>query len=150
MIKINTSELTGFLKSFPKKLGQKFPSKEMMQEVGEYVVSYSKERTNKGLDVNLRPFAPYSSRTKGRRGKVDLSESGGMLNDMRVKSASKDKVTVGFGSTKYERIAAAHQSGRGVPKREFFGIGASDKKARAKIDEIVQRHLTKAIKEAVG
>lgn len=58
------------------------------------------DRVNRGLDINDKPFAPYSPgyrQTLGEMGEaadVDLRMTGGLLNSVRLVKAEKGKGTI--------------------------------------------------------
>ena len=93
-------------------------------------------RTQKGKDVNLKSFKPYSKsyktakQKKGRTGKVDLTFTGNMLNSITHKNI-KDGVRFTF-SAKAERDKASWNN----KIRYFFGIDKHQIKA-------IQKQLSK-------
>ena len=79
------------------------------------------KRTQRGLDVNLKSFDPYSKeykaykRKKGRSGKVDLTFTGNMLNAMTHK-------TIPNGVRFYFNAKAQRDKARwNMATRYFFG-----------------------------
>lgn len=76
---------------------------EDMRQVGEMARLAIVTRTRSGRDVDGLPFAPYSARyakqrtAAGLSTRPDLTVSGGMLNDLRVISATHRTVTLGYG-----------------------------------------------------
>ena len=109
--------------------------KQLMGEVGMFVMTRIKERTAKGVDVGGSSFKPYSAQyaffreSKGRpTDKVDLFFTGSMMSAM-TPDASESRVRVFF-------LPTQDRSGSSNPakafylnqKREFFALSPQDKR----------------------
>jgi hypothetical protein len=86
--------------------------------------------TTSGIDVNGRPFTPYSIRYRALRQEnsrqaspVSLTYTGGMLRSMKVFNVSNGG-EIRFDSGRENDLAVRHNTGKGVPKREFFGLNS--------------------------
>jgi hypothetical protein len=78
--------------------------KAIMRDVGLMARERIVRRTRQGQGTDGAPFAPYSAgyaETKGKelgRGKVNLTVSGAMLNDITILEVTADTVTIGYKS----------------------------------------------------
>jgi len=97
--------------------------------------TFIKERTLSGKDVRGKEFASYSKATiehkrkRGGRhftGNVDLVDKGRMLSSMQARSKSSNTAIIGFTRSAEKDKASRHMNGKGVPKREFFGLSKQD------------------------
>ena len=84
--------------------------------------------TTSGVDYKGRPFTPYSKMYKAIRLEnnrqavpVSLTYTGNMLRSMKVFNISGGG-ELRFNSTNANDLAVWHNEGKGVPKREFFGL----------------------------
>lgn len=122
---------------------------EDMRDVGDLLVRRIRTRTEGGQDVYKRAFRPYSpwyakvKREALGHGRVDLTVSGQMLNDMQVTATTKDSATISFisqgggssGGTFIQRsrsMGAANKAAFNNDARPFFD--ASDEDAQAIAD----------------
>jgi len=133
-------------------------SKDLMGRIGAYIVTQILQRTGRGVDVDSRPFEPYSSKYKlfrmkaGRpHDKVNLFFHGSMLSSLTYKEA-KDKVEVFFmrtyGKTPYGKPSKVSNPQKAFflnQNREFFGISARDE---AEVERMILDNLRRIIKEA--
>ena len=100
-----------------------------VKKAGFQLVDIIRTKTQKGIDFNDRPFAPYSSgylkklNKEGKSTKVDLFYSGRMLGSLTpsgsVKKTGKHKVSVNFTNSQMRQRAVFNQV-LGKNKREFF------------------------------
>ncbi len=101
------------------------------------------EKTDRGIDVRGRRFAPYSkmySELKGKT-KVDLQDTNRMLQSIDSRVASKRKVQVYFRDQGMAKRALWHQKGMGnLPERKFFGFNDST-------ERVIQRTFAKFVKQ---
>lgn len=84
--------------------------------------------TTSGYGLDNSPLKPYSknyqilrSRNNRQASPVSLTWTGNMLRAMKVFSI-KNGGEIKFDSTRANDLAVRHNSGQGVPKREFFGL----------------------------
>jgi hypothetical protein len=90
-----------------------------------------RDRTKQHQDADGNAFAPYSESYllyRAKMGKTDqpnLEDRGIMLNSMAVKTISNG-AEIYFADAERRDIARRHNEGRGVPKREFFGLSDSE------------------------
>lgn len=114
--------------------------------IGEEILRFIRNRTNKGLDKNNNKFPKYSkSYTKSldfkiagkSAGNVNLKLSGDMMADLQVLNTKKGEVTIGF--RKSDKVTNGKAEGNikgtygnptpidgGKYKRDFLGITDSD------------------------
>lgn len=91
-----------------------------------------RKRTLNGNDINSKPFVPYSQATVDRRaavGKktdiVNLEDTNSMLGSLTI-DANKERGIVGLSNANAAEYGLKHQTGSGVPKREWFGLPESE------------------------
>lgn len=110
--------------------------------IGEEILDFIRERTQKGLNKTNREFPGYSEeyekslnfKIAGKdRGKVDLTLSGDMLGALTILSNSNGKLILGFeNGTQENAIADGNirgtygQAKPGAKKRDFLGITKTD------------------------
>ena len=116
-------------------------------DIGNRVVDFIRQRTEKGLDKNNRPFKGYSTsyiesldfKNAGKSRTVDLQLSGDMLTDLDIISTTTPGfITIGYEAGTEENNRAAWQRNNtrpNFPKRDFLGIAQKD------LDRIVNRYL---------
>ena len=131
---------------------RKFPqvTKKALAQVSAFQISNIRTRTQKkGLDVNERPFKPYSIKYKRAKikesGVVDLNDTGQMFSSLTSK-VSPSKGELFFRGEDANKKAFYHdQVGAGKSKvvRPFFGI--SDKE-EDKIISLFAKIIEKEIK----
>jgi len=88
--------------------------------------------TTEGIDINGRQFKPYSPGYMTKRADnhrqtrpVSLTWTGDMLRAMGVFRVT-DGGEIRFKSTRANDLAVKHNEGKGVPKREFFGLNSDN------------------------
>jgi hypothetical protein len=124
-----------------------------VKQAGFQLVDRIRTNTQKGIDFNDRPFAPYSQgylkklNREGKSTKVDLFYSGRMLGALTpsgsVKKTGKHKVSVNFTNTQMRQRALFNQV-LNEPKREFFGFNNRTEKIISKqFNRFVEKELRK-------
>ena len=124
-----------------------------VKQAGFQLVDIIRTKTQKGIDFNDRPFAPYSSgylkklNKEGKSVKVDLFYSGRMLGSLTpnssVKKTGKHKVSLGFSNSQMRQRALFNQV-LNDPKREFFGFNNRTEKIISKqFNRFVEKELRK-------
>ena len=135
-----------------KRLESKFPKiidKGILQ-AGFQLLDIIRTKTAKGIDVNSRKFAPYSSsylkrlNREGKKTAVDLFYTGRMLSALTpsnrtVKKTGKNKITLGFSNAEMRQRALFNQV-LNEPKRVFFGFND-------RTEKIIQNTFNKFIKK---
>ena len=131
---------------------RKFPqvTKKALAQVSAFQISNIRNRTQKkGLDVNERPFKPYSIKYKRAKikesGVVDLTDTGQMFSSLTSK-ISPSKGVLFFRNQNANRKAFYHDevgAGKSKVVRSFFGI--SDRE-EDKIVKLFENILEKEIK----
>ena len=124
-----------------------------LKQAGFQLLDIIRTKTQKGIDFNDRPFAPYSSgylkklNKEGKSVKVDLFYSGRMLGSLTpnssVKKTGKHKVSLGFSNSQMRQRALFNQV-LNDPKREFFGFNNRTEKIISKqFNRFVEKELRK-------
>ena len=124
-----------------------------VKQAGFQLVDIIRTKTQKGIDFNDRPFAPYSSgylkklNKEGKSTNVDLFYSGRMLGSLTpsgsVKKTGKHKVSVNFTNSQMRQRAVFNQV-LGKTKREFFGFNSRTEKIISKqFNRFVEKELRK-------
>jgi hypothetical protein len=125
-----------------------------VKQAGFQLVDRIRTKTQKGIDFNDRPFAPYSSgylkklNREGKSTNVDLFYSGRMLGSLTpsgsVKKTGKHKVSVNFTNSQMRQRALFNQV-LNDPKREFFGFNNRTEKIISKqFNRFVEKELRKS------
>ena len=134
------------------RLKSKFPSiidKGILQ-AGFQLLDIIRTKTAKGIDINSRKFAPYSTsylkklNREGKKTAVDLFYTGRMLgaltpNAKTVRKTGKHKITLGFSNAQMRQRALFNQV-LNEPKRVFFGFND-------RTEKIIQNTFNKFIKK---
>jgi len=134
------------------RLKRKFPSiidKGILQ-AGFQLLDIIRTKTAKGIDVNSRRFAPYSTsylkklNREGKKTAVDLFYTGRMLGALTpsgktVRKTGKHKVSLGFSNAQMRQRALFNQV-LNEPKRVFFGFND-------RTEKIIQNTFNKFIKK---
>ena len=134
------------------RLKSKFPSiidKGILQ-AGFQLLDIIRTKTAKGIDVNSRRFAPYSTsylkklNREGKKTAVDLFYTGRMLSALTpsgktVRKTGKHKITLGFSNAQMRQRALFNQV-LNEPKRVFFGFND-------RTEKIIQNTFNKIIKK---
>lgn len=91
-----------------------------------------RKRTLNGVDINGDRFQPYSAQTimyREKMGKttdiVNLEDTNAMLGSLTY-DANEYGATVGMSNAHAAEYGLKHQTGSGVPKREWFGLPESE------------------------
>jgi hypothetical protein len=124
-----------------------------VKQAGFQLVDRIRTKTQKGIDFNDRPFAPYSSgylkklNREGKSTNVDLFYTGRMLGSLTpsgsVKKTGKHKVSVSFTNSQMRQRALFNQV-LNDPKREFFGFNNRTEKIISKqFNRFVEKELRK-------
>ena len=124
-------------------LGKEVTNKTVLEKIALTIKNNIFQRTQAGKDVNFQPFAKYSSWYAQKEGKtiVNLAKTGGMLNSMTQKVLSNDTAKIFFTNKRARELALKHQTGEGVPVRNFFGVSVRDR-------QDAQKEFLKQILEA--
>ena len=149
-IKSNSKEIS---KKF-KRLQSKLPRiiDKGVKQGGFQLLDIIRTKTQKGIDVNDRPFTPYSEgylRRLNREGKktaVDLFYTGRMLGSLTpssVKKTGKHKVSINFTNAEMRQRALFNQV-LNEPKREFFGF---NKRTENIIQKTFNRFVEKELRK---
>ena len=134
------------------RLKSKFPSiidKGILQ-AGFQLLDIIRTKTAKGIDINSRKFAPYSTsylkklNREGKKTAVDLFYTGRMLSALTpsgktVRKTGKHKITLGFSNAQMRQRALFNQV-LNEPKRVFFGFND-------RTEKIIQNTFNKFIKK---
>ena len=120
-----------------------------LKQAGFQLLDIIRTKTQKGIDFNDRPFAPYSQgylkklNREGKSTNVDLFYSGRMLGSLTSKKTGKHKVSVSFTNSQMRQRALFNQV-LNDPKREFFGFNNRTEKIISKqFNRFVEKELRK-------
>jgi len=149
-IKSNSKEIS---KKF-KRLQSKLPRiiDKGVKQAGFQLVDRIRTKTQKGIDFNDRPFAPYSEgylkrlNREGKKTAVDLFYTGRMLGSLTpssVKKTGKHKVSINFTNAEMRQRALFNQV-LNEPKREFFGF---NKRTENIIQKTFNRFVEKELRK---
>ena len=149
-IKSNSKEIS---KKF-KRLQSKLPRiiDKGVKQAGFQLLDIIRTKTQKGIDFNDRPFAPYSEgylkrlNREGKKTAVDLFYTGrmlGSLNPSSVKKTGKHKVSINFTNAEMRQRALFNQV-LNEPKREFFGF---NKRTENIIQKTFNRFVEKELRK---
>jgi len=122
-------------------------------QAGFQLVTVMRELTQKGIDVNRNPFAPYSEQylkqlnREGKSTTVDLFYTGRMMGSLTpdyrsVKPTGKNKVTVSFANAEMRKRALFNQV-LNQPTRKFFGF---DKRTESIIGKSFNQFINKELR----
>jgi len=133
-------------------VGQNMFDRQLMGEIGEYIIFRIQKHTAEGVDVEGRNFDPYTPRYKLFRqktghpvDKVNLFYSGSMMSSM-TRAETKDESRVFF-------MPTVDRSGVSNPlkayalneKRRFFAVGVAEQR---KIIDMVREHAEQLLGES--
>ena len=150
------------IKSNSKQVAQKFKNFQSVlpriidkgvKQAGFQLLDIIRTKTQKGIDFNDRPFAPYSQgylkhlNKIGYPTKIDLHYSGDMMGSLTpsssIKKTGKHKISIGFARSR-ERDKALWNQVLGKPKREFFNFNNKTKDIIQKsFNRFVEKELRK-------
>ena len=150
------------IKSNSKQVAQKFKNFQSVlpriidkgiKQAGFQLLDIIRTKTQKGIDFNDIPFAPYSQgylkklNREGKSTNVDLFYSGRMLGTLTpnstIKKSGKHKISLAFNNSQMRQRALFNQV-LNDPKREFFGFNNRTEKIISKqFNKFVEKELRK-------
>ena len=150
-IKSNSKEISKKFKRLQSKLPRIIDIG--VKQAGFQLVDRIRTKTQKGIDFNDRPFAPYSEgylkklNKEGKKTAVDLFYTGRMLGSLTpassVKKTGRHKVSVNFTNSQMRQRALFNQV-LNDPKREFFGFNnRTEKIINKQFNRFVEKELKK-------
>ena len=149
-IKSNSKEISQKFKRLQSKLPRIIDKG--VKQAGFQLVDRIRTKTQKGIDFNDRPFAPYSEgylkrlNREGKKTAVDLFYTGRMLGSLTpssVKKTGKHKVSINFTNAEMRQRALFNQV-LNEPKREFFGF---NKRTENIIQKTFNRFVEKELRK---
>ena len=100
-------------------------------KLAELVINFIQDRTNKGKDINNKPFQTYSQdyiesrdfKTAGKSRRVNLSQTGDTIASIELLSHGSGYITIGYdaGSHENDKAVWLQRSDNGA-SRKFLGI----------------------------
>jgi len=125
-----------------------------IKQAGFQLLDIIRTKTQKGIDFNSKPFAPYSEgylkrlQKEGKETNVDLWYSGKMLGaltpNQAITKTGKHKITLGFARAE-ERNKALWNQVVNSPKREFFGFNnRTEKIINKSFNQFIEKELKRA------
>jgi len=150
-IKSNQKEISQKFKKFQSVLPRVI--EKGLKQAGFQLLDIIRTKTQKGIDFNDVPFAPYSQgylkklNREGKSTNVDLFYSGRMLGSLTpsstVKKSGKNKVSLAFSNSQMRQRALFNQV-LNDPKREFFGFNnTTENIIRKQFNRFVEKELRK-------
>ena len=146
-IKTNSKQVSQKFKKFQSVLPRVIDKG--LKQAGFQLVDIIRTKTQKGIDFQNKPFAPYSEgylkklEKEGKPTNVDLWYTGKMLGSLTpseaIKKTGKYKITLGFARAE-ERNKALWNQVLNTPKREFFGFNN-------RTEKIIQRTFNKFVEK---
>src|SRR5262245_5978447 len=108
------------------KLGQDvLPTERKMRAVGQHIIAKIVQRTQGGRSETGAPFKGYAAST-GKPNPVTLTETGKMLDSLRIVGLTARSVQIGIVNYSRQRVARLHMAGtRKMPARRWLGIAKS-------------------------
>ena len=146
-IKSNSKEISKKFKRLQSKLPRIIDVG--VKQAGFQLVDRIRTKTQKGIDFNDRPFAPYSEgylkrlNREGKKTAVDLFYTGRMLGSLGTKKTGKYKISLGFNNAEMRQRALFNQV-LNEPKREFFGF---NKRTENIIQKTFNRFVEKELRK---
>jgi hypothetical protein len=113
---------------------------EVKEAIGQAIIDFIRDRTESGVDVAGKRFDSYSKDYKdsdafkayGKTNKVNLSQTGDMLQLMDIVNSDGNTIKIGWEDTVENAKAYNHNIGDTVKKRQFFGVTSEDIKKLSK------------------
>ena len=149
-IKDNTQQVRNNFKKLGRRLTKTIDKG--VKQAGFQLLDIIRTKTKKGIDINSRKFAPYSSgylkklQREGKKTAVDLFYTGRMLGSLTpnqtIKKTGKHQVTLSFSNAEMRQRALNNQV-LNEPKRVFFGFNRRTEKI---INKSFEKFMTKHIR----
>ena len=151
-MKTNSKQVQKKLNSFQSRLPRIIDKG--VKQAGFQLLDIIRTKTAKGIDVNSRRFAPYSTsylkklNREGKKTAVDLFYTGRMLSALTpsgksVRKTGKHKITLGFSNAEMRQRALFNQV-LNEPKREFFAFNnRTEKIINKQFNKFVEKELKK-------
>ena len=146
-IKDNTQQVRNNFKKLGRRLTKTIDKG--VKQAGFQLLDIIRTKTKKGIDINSRKFAPYSSgylkklQREGKKTAVDLFYTGRMLGSLTpnqtIKKTGKHKVTLAFTNAEMRQRALFNQV-LNEPKRVFFGFNR-------RTEKIINKSFEKFVKK---
>ena len=146
-IKDNTQQVRNNFKKLGRRLTKTIDKG--VKQAGFQLLDIIRTKTKKGIDINSRKFAPYSSgylkklQREGKKTAVDLFYTGRMLGSLTpnqtIKKTGKHQVTLSFSNAEMRQRALYNQV-LNEPKRVFFGFNR-------RTEKIINKSFEKFVKK---
>jgi len=146
-IKSNSKEISQKFKRLQSKLPRIIDKG--VKQGGFQLLDIIRTKTQKGIDFNDSPFAPYSEgylkrlNREGKKTAVDLFYTGRMLGSLGTKKTGKHKVSLSFNNAEMRQRALFNQV-LNEPKRKFFGF---NKRTENIIQKTFNRFVEKELRK---
>ena len=148
-IKDNTQQVRNNFKKLGRRLTKTIDKG--VKQAGFQLLDIIRTKTKKGIDINSRKFAPYSSgylkklQREGKKTAVDLFYTGRMLGSLTpnqtIKKTGKHQVTLSFSNAEMRQRALYNQV-LNQPKRVFFGFNRRTEKIINKsFEKFMKKHI---------
>ena len=148
-IKDNTQQVRNNFKKLGRRLTKTIDKG--VKQAGFQLLDIIRTKTKKGIDINSRKFARYSSgylkklQREGKKTAVDLFYTGRMLGSLTpnqtIKKTGKHQVTLSFSNAEMRQRALYNQV-LNEPKRVFFGFNRRTEKIINKsFEKFMKKHI---------
>ena len=148
-IKDNTQQVRNNFKKLGRRLTKTIDKG--VKQAGFQLLDIIRTKTKKGIDINSRKFAPYSSgylkklQREGKKTAVDVFYTGRMLGSLTpnqtIKKTGKHQVTLSFSNAEMRQRALYNQV-LNEPKRVFFGFNRRTEKIINKsFEKFMKKHI---------
>ena len=148
-IKDNTQQVRNNFKKLGRRLTKTIDKG--VKQAGFQLLDIIRTKTKKGIDINSRKFAPYSSgylkklQREGKKTAVDLFYTGRMLGSLTpnqtIKKTGKHQVTLSFSNAEMRQRALYNQV-LNEPKRVFYGFNRRTEKIINKsFEKFMKKHI---------
>ena len=126
---------------------KKFPNVVLqgLERAGVQLKEIILAKTDRGIDVKGRRFAPYSKMYSELKGKtrVDLQDTNRMLQSMKSRVVNNYKSQVYFNDMGMGKRAYWHQTGSGnLPERPFFGFNK-------KVENVIKKQFENLVSKEI-
>lgn len=122
-----------------------------INRMAQIVVKETKDGINSGKDIDGAPFKPLKKSTikakkeKGSKFPTTILKDTGLMQKIYLKkraSEKKQRAIVSIAKLR-EEIGFKHNVGKGVPEREWFGVGFTIKQ---KLDKYIKAEMKRLLK----
>ena len=131
------------LEAYLDRLTRELRSGRLLDKVSKAIMFTIVNRTHSGEDYLGDGFVPYSDRSK-KNGRVNLDDTGEMLNNVSYKLLSNEASQIYIKGARNVSIALEHMRGKGnTPQRQFFGLGGMEVSVA---QDVIEKYLREILR----